>query len=272
MNHSSRGPLFSYKRYCQNMATTPLDTRWNFKRKVVVHAPDAPDTPGSPDFLTYLSATIVMSYKPDTKQGIVSLRAALNEPNGACASPMLTLAFPPKSIQSCSWFPKSNDILCPARLLPKVPRCGGNVSDISTLSLELNSTAELLVPDNMNHFAPHTESMSVLDTLRRISQPGTIYIHFGKDQIPLEDPQLEKFLSALRSRSVDTLHLDWRRQRLVRSALNNGVPACFPPPYSEKSASGQQELPAYSAKAHSKVDEEWRLGIISSSQCLHFND
>ncbi|OKP09470.1 hypothetical protein PENSUB_5177 [Penicillium subrubescens] len=102
--------------------------------------------------------------------------------------------------------------------------------------------------------------MSIFDTLKRISQPGTIYIHFGKDQIPEEGVlQLQGFLRALRSRSVDLLPLNLKRQRLVQTTLNDDRLLPFPPPYSEKSASEQQELPPYCANSDSEVVEKWRL-------------
>lgn len=259
--------FFSHSEYCNIMTTTSLNPQWDLKRKVLVYAPDSTDPPDSQAFL---SATLLMSHDIETKQGIISIRVTLHNPNPTCASQVLTLAFPPKSVTTCSWIPKSNDNLCPARLLAKVPRNSGDVSNVSTLSLQLRTTAEAFVPYNMKPLSPHTQSISDFHALEKISTSNILYIHFGKDQVTKKEiPLLQRFLHALRDCSVEVLRLDLKRHGLIEGALHNYRPPSFPPPYSEKSVSEQEELPAYCADSVSEqVVGKPRIGTIPFPHCL----
>lgn len=243
------------------MTTTSLSQQWELKRKVLVYAPDSQ---------TFLCATLLMSHNIETKQGIISIRVTLKNPNPTCASHVLTLAFPPESVTTCSWTPKSNDTLCPARLLTKVPRNSGDVSNVSTLSLQLRTMAETFVPHNMMPLSPHAPSISDFYALEKISQSNILYIHFGKDQVTEKEiPGLRRFLRALRDCSVQVLRLDLKRQQLDKGALHDYRPPPLPPPYTEKSASEEEELPAYCADSlPEEVVGKPRIGTIPSSHCL----
>lgn len=238
------------------MDTTPENSQWRLNRKGLVRVPDPQ---------VFLRATLHIVHNIDTSRGIIYINVTLDtlfkEPKQE-----LTLVLPPKSVKHCSWTLQSDDHLLPSHLLPLVPRRPANASSVSTLSLELDTTAKIFLPSILESLSPDTQD--IVNALEKISQSKTLYLHFGKHQFTKPDIRsLQTFLCALQEQSLQERTLDHNRHQLVEDPLDNLRQALCPPPYSEKPASEYEQqvgLPACRAEFPEQIDGKRRSGIIPS--------
>ncbi|KAJ5982118.1 hypothetical protein N7451_012218 [Penicillium sp. IBT 35674x] len=146
-----------------------------------------------------------------------------------------------------------------------VSRHGPDTSSISTLSLELNTTAKVFVPLDSEPLSPRTKDISNFHALEKISQSHTLYVHFGKYQFTKDEIHpLRIFLRALRDDSFRALGLDHKRQGLAEGQLCTLRQA--PPPYCEKPVSEQEDqvgLPAYRAGSNEQMAGNQRSAPLS---------
>lgn len=229
------------------MNTSSAKPVWTFRRKVLLRAPD------SPAFEASLPAALFISHDIDNNKGIISAQVDLDPSNPARPPQVLRLMFLPESVKACSWIQRSDDHLCPPRVLSKVPRHGVVASSVSTLSFELHTTATLFLPLDLKPLSPQSHETLDLNALEKISGSHMLYIHFGKDQVNGRDRQLlQRFLTALREDNIEELSLDTKRQGLTQGNLNTLRQVAVPPPYTAKPVSEQEEpveLPPYGAVA-----------------------
>ncbi|KAL2840184.1 hypothetical protein BJY01DRAFT_257438 [Aspergillus pseudoustus] len=229
------------------MTTSSQNPPWVLKKAVLVYAPDL-------DVFCLSRLRIVHDQTAD--QGSISLSITADVADLTSRSQVLTLNIPPESVEKCGLSRKSNDNLCPSRLVSMLPAPVPNVSAVSTLSLSLGTTGIVLCPSEMESLSPATPGDLKFHSFAKICQSKYLRLHFSRRQfVNKEVDELEIFSNALRQRSLQAVSFNHARHGVVQKDWRVFSLSPDPPPYCQEPVSeqvNQADPPLYCEQAVGK--------------------
>lgn len=238
------------------MTTTSTRNR-PWVSKVLVHAPDL-------DVFCVARLRIVqgqtIAHGNTANQASILLSITTTLANSSSRSQVLTLNIPPERVEKCGLARRSNNTLCPARLLSSLPAPVTNVSAVSTLSLSLDTVGIVLSPSGMDSLIPAIPGDLEFYSFARICQSKFLRLHFSARQfVDNEIDRLQDFAYALRRRSLRAVPLNTARHGVCPKDWRVFALSPDPPPYCQESVSEQVDPPVY----HEKMLGKRRRGIFS---------
>ncbi|KAB8213114.1 hypothetical protein BDV33DRAFT_230441 [Aspergillus novoparasiticus] len=190
---------------------------------------------------------IRFAHNENANEGSISITIKAHIANQNNSPRKLTLSIPPKLVEKCEFARESNDGLFPARFIHNVPGGATNVSDVSTLSLELNEVGHLICPSGTEYVTPTNPGDTTFDAFTRICRSQSLRIHFAGAQFVNDQLDgLETFLNALGHLNAETF--DHGRHHTVKKDWRAFFPLPNPPPYCEEPVSEQVAPPEYCTK------------------------
>ncbi|RAK75451.1 uncharacterized protein BO72DRAFT_171327 [Aspergillus fijiensis CBS 313.89] len=227
------------------MTTTSTRNR-PWVSKVLVHAPDL-------DVFCVARLRIVqgqtIAHGNTANQASILLSITTTLANSSSRSQVLTLNIPPERVEKCGLARRSNNTLCPARLLSSLPAPVTNVSAVSTLSLSLDTVGIVLSPSGMDSLIPAIPGDLEFYSFARICQSKFLRLHFSARQfVDNEIDRLQDFAYALRRRSLRAVPLNTARHGVCPKDWRVFALSPDPPPYCQESVSEQVDPPVYHEK------------------------
>ncbi|PYH86444.1 hypothetical protein BO82DRAFT_325536 [Aspergillus uvarum CBS 121591] len=230
------------------MTTTTSQNR-PLVSKVLVHAPDCDvfcvarlrivHGRTVADGQTANQASILLSIT-------TTLANSISIANSSSRSQVLTLNIPPERVGKCGFARRSNNSLCPDRLLSSLPAPVTKVSAVSTLSLSLDTVGIVLSPSGMDFLKPAVPGDLEFHSFAKICQSKFLRLHFtGRQFVNSELDKLHDFSYALRQRSLQAVPLNTARHGVCQKDWRVFVLSPDPPPYCQESVSEQVDLPVY---------------------------
>ncbi|KAL3481221.1 hypothetical protein BJX99DRAFT_219368 [Aspergillus californicus] len=190
------------------MTLTSQNPSWVLKKKVLVHAYDLD---------VFCVARLSIDHHKTTNQGSISLLITADLANLNGRSQVLTLNIPPERVEKCGLARRSNNDLCPPRLVPMLPAPVTNVSAVSTLSLSLGTTGIVLCSSHMESLSPATPGDLKFHSFAKICQSKFLRVHFsGRQFVNKELDQLQSFSYALRQGRLQTVSYNHTRHGVVQ--------------------------------------------------------
>ncbi|KAL4982466.1 hypothetical protein BDW68DRAFT_57817 [Aspergillus falconensis] len=217
------------------MTTTSQNRPWVLK--VLVHAPDRD---------VFCVARLRIVHGQTANQASISLSITTTLANSSSRSQVLTLSIPPERVEKCGLARRSNNSLCPSRLLSSLPAPVTNVSAVSTLSLSLDTVGIVLSPSGMDSLIPATPGDLEFHSFAKICQSKFLRLHFsGRQFVNNELDKLQDFSYALRQRSLQALPFNTARHGVCQKDWRVFALSPDPPPYCQESVSEQVDPPQY---------------------------
>ncbi|CEL01701.1 hypothetical protein ASPCAL01280 [Aspergillus calidoustus] len=208
------------------MTTTSPNPPWVLKKKVLVYAFDLD---------VFCVTRLSIDHDQTANQGSISLLITADLANLNGRSKVLTLNIPLETVEKCGLARRSNDDLCPPRLVPMLPAPVTNVSAVSTLSLSLGTTGTVLCPSDMESLSPATPGDLNFHSFAKICQSKFLRVHFsGRQFVNSELDQLQSFSSALRQRRLQTVSYNHARHGVVQKDWRVFRLSPDPPPYCQE--------------------------------------
>ncbi|KAJ0425322.1 hypothetical protein BJY00DRAFT_275190 [Aspergillus carlsbadensis] len=205
------------------MTTTSQNPPWVLKKKVLVYAFDLD---------VFCVARLSIDYDQTASQGSISISITADLANLNGRSQVLTLNIPPERVKKCGLARRSNNDLCPPRLVPMLPAPVTNVSAVSTLSMSLGMAGIVLCPSNMESLSPAAPGDLKFHTFAKICQSKFLRVHFsGRQFVNKELDKLQSFSYALRQRRVQTVSYNHARHGVVQKDWRVFNLSPDPPPY-----------------------------------------
>ncbi|KAL4966398.1 uncharacterized protein BDV14DRAFT_171065 [Aspergillus stella-maris] len=243
------------------MTTVMQNRPWTLKKAVLVHAPDS-------DFFCVARLRIVHGPSGDRDQSVVhgqaadqasislSITAALANSNSRSH---LTLIIPPDRVEKCGLARQSNDSLCSYRFLSSLPAPVTNASDVSTLTLSLDTVGMVLCPSGTESLIPATPGDLQFQSFAKICQSKFLRLHFSNRQfVNNELDKLQNFTQELRQGSLQAVPFNHARHGLLQTDWRIFALAPDPPPYSQAPVSEQEDPPVYHEQVVGKRRREPR--------------
>lgn len=236
------------------MAATSQNQPWTLK--VLVHAPHH-------DVFCVVRLRIlhgqIIVHGQAANQASISLSITTKLANSSRRS-QVSLMIPPERVEKCGLARRSNDSLCPSRLLSSLPAPVTNVSAVSTLSLNLTTVGIVLSPSGMDSLIPATLGDLEFHSFAKICQSKFLRLHFSERQfVNNELDKLQDLSYALRQRSLQAVPFNTARHGVCQKDWRVFALSPDPPPYCPESVSEQVDTPIY----HEQVVGKRRRGIFS---------
>ncbi|KAL3455221.1 hypothetical protein BJX64DRAFT_295260 [Aspergillus heterothallicus] len=219
------------------MTTTSRKPPWVLKKAALVYAPNVD---------TFCLCRLRIVHDETANQGSISLSITADLANFNGRSQVLTLNIPPETVERCGLARRSNDDLCPFRLVSMLPAPVANVSAVSTLSLSLGATGIVLCPSEMESLSPATPEDSKFRSFAKICQSKYLRLHFsGRQFVNDELDKLQRFSYALRQGGLQTESFDHARHGVVQKDWRIFTLPPDPPPYCQEPVSEPVDPPLY---------------------------
>ncbi|KAL4908293.1 hypothetical protein BDW74DRAFT_99293 [Aspergillus multicolor] len=239
------------------MTTSPTSqtSPWVLKNKaVLIHSPDAEAS---------FVARLRIVHDQIASRGTISLSTKVDLANSGRSQVLVLLNIPPDRVEKCRLARKSNENLCPSRLLPMLPAPVTHVSAVSTLSLSLSMAGIVLCPSGMESISPAIPGDLNFVSFAKICQSKFLRLHFSARQfVNNELDKLQTFTSALRQGSLQTMPFDHGRHGVVQKDWRVFSLPPNPPSYCQKLVSDVSEPvdqpPQYSKQVIGKRSRDSR--------------
>lgn len=221
-------------------STSPNKPR-RFNKKVLVHAPDLG---------VFCIALLRVFHHETDQEGSISLLIEADLINQSNKSQVI-LNFPLNSIETCKLFPQSNDSLIPFDLIKEHPAYipSWDASNITTMSLKLGSTGDILRPAGIDFSCLANSQDSDLHAFADICEAKHVHLHIAKRQFQGEElndlKSLCSLLPKLGQKDFKSHHMVKEGLGVFRNLCN--FPKSRPPDYaaSMPTQTEQLDLPPY---------------------------
>ncbi|KAE8335191.1 hypothetical protein BDV24DRAFT_169457 [Aspergillus arachidicola] len=194
---------------------------------------------------------IRIAHNENAQQGSISITIKAHIANQSNRSGKLTLNIPPELVKKCTFARRSNNELCSARFIHMVPGVVTNISDVSTLSLELKDVGIVVCPSETEYVRPANHGDTTLDTFARICKSQSLHLHFSRGQFVNDElDRLETFSDALGEGKghLKAESFNHARHRTVKKDWRVFFPPPNPPLYCQEPVFEQVAPPKYCTK------------------------